>query len=82
MYQLVDEIIEELQRYQIRHAADPSLHSPYLSIAEARDRLLPKNERNTMRHVWERAVQFIAAHETRVETRQVGGNLAWSWVQK
>ncbi|NXU13342.1 MAN1 protein, partial [Pardalotus punctatus] len=58
---------------------------PYMPILHVRDSLIPPQDRRKMNKVWNRAVDFLAANESRVhtETRRVGGAefLVWKWMQ-
>uniref|UniRef100_A0A8C4JTF9 LEM domain-containing protein 2 n=1 Tax=Dromaius novaehollandiae TaxID=8790 RepID=A0A8C4JTF9_DRONO len=58
---------------------------PYMPIPHVRDSLIPPQDRKKMRKVWNRAVDFLAANESRVrtETRRIGGAefLVWKWMQ-
>ena len=85
MYELIDQIIEELQRNYSKYQTDPINYVPYVAIPHARDRLLLPSERSAMKHIWERAVQFIAQHESRVrvEMRRVQSEdfPVWYWLE-
>jgi len=85
MYELIDQIIEELQRNFSKYQTDPIHHVPYVPIPHARDRLLLPSERGHMKKIWERAVQFIAEHESRVrvEMRRVQSEdfPVWYWLE-
>ena len=85
MYELIDQIIEELQRNYAKYQSDPKNHVPYVPIPHARDRLLLPSERSAMKHIWDRAVQFIAENESRVrvEMRRVQSEdfPVWYWLE-
>ena len=85
MFELIDQIIEELQRNYSKYQTDPINYVPYVAIPHARDRLLLPSERTAMKHIWERAVQFIAQHESRVrvEMRRVQSEdfPVWYWLE-
>ena len=85
MYELIDQIIEGLQRNYSKYQTDPINYVPYVAIPHARDRLLLPSERSAMKHIWERAVQFIAQHESRVrvEMRRVQSEdfPVWYWLE-
>ena len=85
MFELIDQIIEELQRNYSKYQTDPVNYVPYVAIPHARDRLLLPSERTAMKHIWERAVQFIAQHESRVrvEMRRVQSEdfPVWYWLE-
>ncbi|KAL2309533.1 hypothetical protein Nmel_005739 [Mimus melanotis] len=58
---------------------------PYMPILHVRDSLIPPQDRRKMNKVWNRAVDFLAANESRVctETQRAGGAefLVWKWMQ-
>ena len=85
MYELIDQIIEELQRNYTKYLGDPINYVPYVAIPHARDRLLLPSERTAMKQTWDKAVQFIALHESRVrvEMRRVQSEdfPVWYWLE-
>lgn len=85
MYELIDQIIEELQRNFTKFLTDPSNNVPYVAIPHARDRLLLPSERAAMKPIWDKAVEFIAVHESRVrvEMRRVQSEdfAVWYWLE-
>ncbi|KAG9335177.1 hypothetical protein JZ751_005525 [Albula glossodonta] len=58
---------------------------PYLPIPHVRDSLVQPQERKKMRKVWDRAVNFLSANDSRIrtETQRIGGAdfLVWRWIQ-
>ncbi|XP_072026415.1 inner nuclear membrane protein Man1-like [Amphiura filiformis] len=84
VHQLVEKIIEMLSNHSRACSKDKSL-PPYLAIPHVRDTLIPLAERRRKQKLWNRAVQFLNANESRVrvETQQVAGEEfpVWRWVQ-
>uniref|UniRef100_A0A7N5K7D7 LEM domain containing 3 n=1 Tax=Ailuropoda melanoleuca TaxID=9646 RepID=A0A7N5K7D7_AILME len=58
---------------------------PYMPIPHVQDSLIQPPDKKKMKKVWDRAVDFLAANESRVrtETRRIGGAdfLVWRWIQ-
>ncbi|NWH41453.1 LEMD2 protein, partial [Chloropsis hardwickii] len=58
---------------------------PYVGIFHVRDSLIPPQSRKKMKRVWERAVDFLASNESRIQTEshRVAGEdmLVWRWTQ-
>ncbi|KAM7055689.1 inner nuclear membrane protein Man1 [Acridotheres tristis] len=84
MYDMVVKIIDVLRRHSEACSENKELQ-PYMPILHVRDSLIPPQDRRKMNKVWNRAVDFLAANESRVctETRRVGGAefLVWKWMQ-
>ncbi|KAG9490362.1 hypothetical protein GDO78_005961 [Eleutherodactylus coqui] len=84
MYDLVAKIIDVLKSHNEACQENKELE-PYTPIPHVRDSLIPPCDRKKMKKVWERAVEFLAANESRVrtETRKIGGadSLVWRWTQ-
>ncbi|XP_010206659.2 inner nuclear membrane protein Man1 [Colius striatus] len=84
MYDLVVKIIDVLRSHSEACSENKDLQ-PYMPLLHVRDSLIPPQDRRKMRKVWNRAVDFLAANESRVraETRRIGGAefLVWKWMQ-
>jgi len=77
--ELVEKIIDILQQNAAaaseETAAGQQSVPPYLAILHVRDALIPLHLRRAKRRVWEQAVTFLSAHESRVrvENQQISG---------
>uniref|UniRef100_A0A8C5TTM4 LEM domain containing 3 n=1 Tax=Malurus cyaneus samueli TaxID=2593467 RepID=A0A8C5TTM4_9PASS len=84
MYDMVVKIIDVLRSHSEACSENKELQ-PYMPILHVRDSLIPPQDRRKMNKVWNRAVDFLAANESRVrtETRRVGGAefMVWKWMQ-
>ncbi|XP_071408383.1 inner nuclear membrane protein Man1 [Pithys albifrons albifrons] len=84
MYDMVVKIIDVLRSHSEACSENKELQ-PYMPILHVRDSLIPPQDRRKMNKVWNRAVDFLAANESRVrtETRRIGGAefLVWKWMQ-
>ncbi|NWI08960.1 MAN1 protein, partial [Crypturellus soui] len=84
MYDMVVKIIDVLRSHSEACSENKDLQ-PYMPIPHVRDSLIPPQDRYKMKKVWNRAVDFLAANESRVltETRRIGGAefLVWKWMQ-
>ncbi|XP_014818810.1 PREDICTED: inner nuclear membrane protein Man1 [Calidris pugnax] len=84
MYDMVVKIIDVLRSHSEACSENKDLQ-PYMPISHVRDSLIPPQDRKKMGKVWSRAVDFLAANESRVrtETRRIGGAelLVWKWMQ-
>uniref|UniRef100_A0A8C3JTX2 Inner nuclear membrane protein Man1 n=1 Tax=Calidris pygmaea TaxID=425635 RepID=A0A8C3JTX2_9CHAR len=84
MYDMVVKIIDVLRSHSEACSENKDLQ-PYMPISHVHDSLIPPQDRRKMRKVWSRAVDFLAANESRVrtETRRIGGAelLVWKWMQ-
>ncbi|XP_072511380.1 inner nuclear membrane protein Man1 isoform X2 [Notamacropus eugenii] len=84
MYDMVIKIIDVLRSHNDACQENKDLQ-PYMPIPHVRDSLIPPPDRKKMKKVWDRAVDFLAADESRVrtETRRIGGVdfLVWRWIQ-
>ncbi|XP_021507879.2 inner nuclear membrane protein Man1 [Meriones unguiculatus] len=84
MYDMVVKIIDVLRSHNEACQENKDLQ-PYMPIPHVRDSLIQPHDRKKMKKVWDRAVDFLAANESRVrtETRRIGGAdfLVWRWVQ-
>uniref|UniRef100_A0A8C3W2Z1 LEM domain-containing protein 2 n=1 Tax=Catagonus wagneri TaxID=51154 RepID=A0A8C3W2Z1_9CETA len=58
---------------------------PYVGILHVRDTLIPPQSRRRMKRVWDRAVEFLASNESRIQTEshRVAGEdmLVWRWTK-
>ncbi|XP_005155219.3 inner nuclear membrane protein Man1 [Melopsittacus undulatus] len=84
MYDMVVKIIGVLRSHSEACSENKDLQ-PYMPILHVHDSLIPPQDRRKMKKVWNRAVDFLAANESRVrtETRRIGGAefLVWKWMQ-
>ncbi|XP_076967433.1 inner nuclear membrane protein Man1 [Tamandua tetradactyla] len=84
MYDMVVKIIDVLRSHNEACQENKDLQ-PYMPIPHVRDSLIQPHDRKKMKKVWNRAVDFLAANESRVrtETRRIGGAdfLVWRWIQ-
>ncbi|KAL8221469.1 UNVERIFIED_CONTAM: hypothetical protein K2H54_068178 [Gekko kuhli] len=84
MYDMVVKLIDVLRSHNEACQENKDLQ-PYMPIPHVRDSLIPPQDRKKMKRVWNRAVDFLAANESRVrtETRRIGGAdfLVWRWIQ-
>lgn len=84
MYDMVERIIDVLRSHSEACQENQELQ-PYLPIPHVRDSLVQPQDRKRMRRVWDRAVTFLSANESRIrtETQRIGGAdfLVWRWIQ-
>uniref|UniRef100_A0A8B9T2S0 Inner nuclear membrane protein Man1 n=1 Tax=Anas platyrhynchos TaxID=8839 RepID=A0A8B9T2S0_ANAPL len=84
MYDMVVKIIDVLRSHSEACSENKDLQ-PYMPILHVRDSLIPSQERRKMKKVWNRAVDFLAANESRIhtETQRIGDAefLVWKWMQ-
>ncbi|KAM5289095.1 inner nuclear membrane protein Man1 [Ctenodactylus gundi] len=84
MYDMVVKIIDVLRSHNEACQENKDLQ-PYMPIPHVRDSLIQPHDRKKMKKVWDRAVDFLTANESRVrtETRRIGGAdfLVWRWIQ-
>ncbi|XP_042554729.1 inner nuclear membrane protein Man1 [Dipodomys spectabilis] len=84
MYDMVVKIIDVLRSHNEACQENKDLQ-PYMPIPHVRDSLIQPHDRKKMKKVWDKAVDFLAANESRVrtETRRIGGAdfLVWRWIQ-
>ena len=80
VFDLVEKIIDMLQQNAAAaEAADMDPHErpvpPYLAIPHVRDALIPLHLRQAKQRIWDQAVKFLSAHESRVrvEHQQISG---------
>ncbi|XP_078595843.1 inner nuclear membrane protein Man1-like isoform X2 [Branchiostoma floridae x Branchiostoma japonicum] len=83
MYNMIERILDALKKHAeaCRHNTDLQ---PYLAIPHVRDMLIPPQERKKLGQVWDRAVKFLSANESRirVESQQISGEpfTVWRWI--
>ncbi|XP_069012493.1 inner nuclear membrane protein Man1 [Embiotoca jacksoni] len=84
MYDMVERIIDVLRTHGEACQENQDLQ-PYLPIPHVRDSLVQPQERKKMKKIWEQAVKFLSANESRIrtETQRIGGAdfLVWRWIQ-
>ncbi|XP_027143902.1 inner nuclear membrane protein Man1 [Larimichthys crocea] len=84
MYDMVERIIDVLRSHNEACQENQDLQ-PYLPIPHVRDSLVLPQDRKKMKKIWEKAVSFLSADESRIrtETQRIGGAdfLVWRWIQ-
>ncbi|XP_033832250.1 inner nuclear membrane protein Man1 [Periophthalmus magnuspinnatus] len=84
MYDMVERIIDVLRSHSEACQENQELQ-PFLPIPHVRDSLVQPQDRKKMKKVWDRAVKFLSANESRIrtETQLIGGAdfLVWRWIQ-
>ncbi|XP_028255079.1 inner nuclear membrane protein Man1 [Parambassis ranga] len=84
MYDMVERIIDVLRTHGEACQENHDLQ-PYLPIPHVRDSLVQPQDRKKMKKIWERAVNFLSANESRIrtETQRINGAdfLVWRWMQ-
>uniref|UniRef100_A0A3Q1H4K1 Inner nuclear membrane protein Man1 n=1 Tax=Acanthochromis polyacanthus TaxID=80966 RepID=A0A3Q1H4K1_9TELE len=84
MYDMVEKIIDMLRTHS-EACQENQDRQPYLPIPHVRDSLVQPQERKKMKKIWERAVSFLSANESRIrtETQRIGGAdfKVWRWLQ-
>uniref|UniRef100_I3K9L3 LEM domain containing 3 n=1 Tax=Oreochromis niloticus TaxID=8128 RepID=I3K9L3_ORENI len=84
MYDMVERIIDVMKTHGEACQENQDLQ-PYLPIPHVRDSLVQPQDRSKMKKIWERAVSFLSANESRIrtETQRIGGAdfLVWRWIQ-
>lgn len=85
VYALVTRIMDVMKFHNKKCSTKKEL-LPYLAITHVRDMLIPPSERKSKQQLWEKAVHWIASHESRVrvETRRIAGEdfEVWRWIQE
>lgn len=64
---LVESIIDRVKQQADAYHLHPEV-LPYVAVAHVRDGLIPLMERQRKQQVWEKAVEFINTHESRIRT--------------
>ncbi|XP_025238525.1 LEM domain-containing protein 2 isoform X2 [Theropithecus gelada] len=84
MYEMVKKIIDVVQDHYVDWEQDMERY-PYVGILHVRDSLIPPQSRRRMKRVWDRAVEFLASNESRIQTEshRVAGEdmLVWRWTK-
>uniref|UniRef100_A0A7M4F7M9 LEM domain nuclear envelope protein 2 n=1 Tax=Crocodylus porosus TaxID=8502 RepID=A0A7M4F7M9_CROPO len=84
MYEMVKKIIAVVQDHYKEWERNLERY-PYVGILHVRDSLIPPQSRKKMKRVWQRAVDFLASNESRIQTEshRVAGEdmLVWRWTQ-
>ncbi|XP_071001784.1 inner nuclear membrane protein Man1-like, partial [Oncorhynchus clarkii lewisi] len=84
MYDMVERIIGVLRIHNASCQENNDLQ-PYLPIPHVRDSLVQPQDRKKLKKVWDRAVIFLSANESRIrtESQRIGGAdfLVWRWLQ-
>uniref|UniRef100_A0A8C4K8U3 LEM domain-containing protein 2 n=1 Tax=Dromaius novaehollandiae TaxID=8790 RepID=A0A8C4K8U3_DRONO len=84
MYEMVKKIIAVVQDHYKEWERNLERY-PYVGILHVRDSLIPPQSRKKMKRIWDRAVEFLASNESRIQTEshRVAGEdmLVWRWTQ-
>ncbi|KAM3587837.1 uncharacterized protein V6R79_014974 [Siganus canaliculatus] len=84
MYDVVERIIDVLRSHNEACQENQELQ-PYLPIPHVRDSLVQPQDRKKMKKIWERAVKFLSANESRIRTepQRINGTdfEVWRWIQ-
>ncbi|XP_052410530.1 inner nuclear membrane protein Man1 [Carassius gibelio] len=84
MYDMVERIIDVMRSHNEACQENKGLQQ-YLPIPHVRDSLVQPQDRKKMKKVWDRAVAFLSANESRIrtETQRIGGAdfMVWRWLQ-
>ncbi|XP_067387558.1 LEM domain-containing protein 2 isoform X1 [Emydura macquarii macquarii] len=84
MYEMVKKIIAAVQDHY-KEWEQKLERYPYVGILHVRDTLIPPQSRKKMKRIWERAVDFLASNESRIQTEshRIAGEdmLVWRWTQ-
>ncbi|XP_051890978.1 LEM domain-containing protein 2-like [Pristis pectinata] len=84
MYEMVNKIIAVIRAHNEDWEKDLEL-VPYVPIPHVRDTLIQPKDRKKMKKIWQKAVQFLEASESRIRTEKCRINgqdfLVWRWIQ-
>ncbi|XP_060629111.2 LEM domain-containing protein 2 [Anolis sagrei] len=84
MYKMVQKIIAAVQNHYKEWEQNLERY-PYVGILHIRDTLIPPQDRKKIKRIWDRAVDFLASNESRIQTEshRVAGEdmLVWRWTQ-
>ncbi|CAB1346379.1 unnamed protein product [Coregonus sp. 'balchen'] len=74
MYDMVERIIDVLKSHNAACQENNDLQ-PYLPIPHVRDSLVQPQDRKKLKKVWDRAVTFLSANDSRIrtESQRIGG---------
>lgn len=64
---LVESVIDKVKQQADSSLLHPDV-LPYLAISHVRDSLIPLIERQKKQHIWDKVVEFISTHESRIRT--------------
>jgi membrane protein Man1 len=90
VFDLVERVVDMLR--QNAAASEATSQDPmarplpaFLAIPHVRDALIPLHERRAKQHIWDQAVSFLSANESRirVESQKIAGEdfAVWRWIQ-
>ncbi|CAC5404222.1 LEMD3 [Mytilus coruscus] len=83
VYNMVEQIIDVIKDNFEASEAESNVPS-FMAIQHVRDQLLPISKRKKLLPIWEKAVKFIEANESRirVESQSIQGEefLVWKWL--
>ncbi|XDV24889.1 hypothetical protein PO909_028919 [Leuciscus waleckii] len=84
MYDMVERIIDVMRNHNEASQENKDLQA-YLPIPHVRDSIVQPQDRKKMKKVWDRAVAFLSANESRIRTekQRIGGAdfMVWRWIQ-
>ncbi|XP_048408979.1 LEM domain-containing protein 2-like [Stegostoma tigrinum] len=84
VYEMVNKIIAVVRAHNQDWEKDLEL-IPYIPVPHVRDTLIQPENRKKMKKIWEKAVEFLEANESRIrtETQIINGEdfLVWRWTQ-
>ncbi|GFR59713.1 inner nuclear membrane protein Man1-like [Elysia marginata] len=84
VFTMVEKIIDIVQEHHEQNKGEDSDEPPYLAVQHVRDQLLPPSRRRKLQPIWNKAVEFIAANESRIrlENRLIHGDEfeVWHWL--
>ncbi|XP_041349806.1 inner nuclear membrane protein Man1-like isoform X2 [Gigantopelta aegis] len=85
VYSMVENIIDILKKhYDLTQQEEGKNLQPYLALQHVRDQLLPPATRKELLPIWNKAVKFIEANESRIrlEEQTIQGEefAVWRWI--
>ncbi|XP_078098441.1 uncharacterized protein LOC144511886 [Mustelus asterias] len=84
VYEMVNKIIGVVRAHNQDWEKDLEL-IPYVPVPHVRDTLIQPEDRKKLKKIWQKAVQFLEANESRIrtETQRINGEdfLVWRWTQ-
>ncbi|XP_072886553.1 uncharacterized protein [Hemitrygon akajei] len=84
VYEMVNKIIAVIRAHNQDWEKDLEL-VPYVPIPHVRDTLIQPKDRKKMKKIWQKAVQFLEANESRIRTEKcrISGQdfMVWRWTQ-
>ncbi|XP_053562827.1 LEM domain-containing protein 2 [Bombina bombina] len=85
MFDMVEKIIDAVKSHH-KDWLRGEEHFPFIGIVHVRDTLIPPQQRKALKKVWNRAVQFLNADESRLRTEnhRVSGEdlMVWRWTKQ